>query len=306
MGISLEVLEPDEAPQVGITVSGLDPASSSVISVQVSTDEGTTWEGVRGVKRVEVASSAFFRDFVPPLNVEATYRLVVHEGAIEPATTEAKVTATSDRAWIQDPLNPRSAIPLRWHRTPDALMLLGDSLNSYTLAQPMDLATPQGSRLPVASTGVRLAPADMVLHLRAFAATQGRLIKSLRQLFDTAGQVVIRGLPAEFGLDPVMHVNADVRDVPVVGGLLGERRDFVLEAQQVRPASLKVVVPWWTYADVAALVEQVLGLDATYAAVMAAAPDSTYLDWLRRPDAALGIAGTPYGEGDFGDDLYGS
>lgn len=306
MGISLEVLEPDNAPQVGITVSGLDPASSSVISVQVSSDEGTTWEGVRGAKQVEVASSAFFRDFVPPLNAPATYRLVVHSGAVTPEPTEATVTVMSDRAWISDPLNPRSTIPLTWRRTPDALMLLDDSLNAYTLPQPTDVVTPQGARLPVASIGQRLAPAGMVLHLRAFAAAQGALVKSLRQLFDTAGSVVIRGLPVGLGLDPVMHVIADVRDVPVVGGLLGERRDFVLEAQQVRPTSLKVVVPWWTYADVAALVEQVLGLDATYAAVMAAAPGSTYIDWLRRPDAVLGIAGTPYGEGDFGDGLYGS
>lgn len=80
MGLAVAVLPVDGAPQVGITVTGLDPVVSSVISVEVSWDGGESWHGVRGAERVTVTGAGFFRDFVPPLNVEATYRVVVHSG----------------------------------------------------------------------------------------------------------------------------------------------------------------------------------------------------------------------------------
>lgn len=302
MGISLEVLEPDGAPQVGITVSGLDPASGSVISVEVSWDQGESWHGVRGVKEVDVASSAFFRDFVPPLNVEATYRLVVHEGAIEPEPTEATVTVVSDRAWIQDPLNPRSVVPIYYDAAPDGeVWLMSGSLASATYAQAVDRVVPEGARYPVSSVGQRLAAGQVPINL-AFdvIAEAGRL----RNLLATAGQVVLRGLP-DGVLDPVAHVTLPDPVERRVGSGTHQVAVWELEATQERPTSLKVVVPWWTYADVAALVEEALGVDATYAGVMAAAPDSTYLDWLRRPDAVLGLTGTPYGEGEYGEGFYG-
>ncbi|MGB2557728.1 hypothetical protein [Cellulosimicrobium cellulans] len=106
MGIAVAQLPVEGAPQVGITVTGLDPVVESVISVQVSWDGGSSWHGVRGAERVAVTGSAFFRDFVPPLNVEATYRVVVHSGAwdVLPARTWAVAsdsTGVGPDKWVQ-------------------------------------------------------------------------------------------------------------------------------------------------------------------------------------------------------------
>jgi hypothetical protein len=138
MAIRVEHLPEAGAPQVGITVDGL--STNAVISIQMSWDSGETWHGVRGAQRVTRTGSAFFRDFVPPLNVEAWYRVAIHSGEMAPiwsgtlypgmpgvypstqtypepvqlvSGADAAITVTSDRAWVQDPLAPRTAVPVR-------------------------------------------------------------------------------------------------------------------------------------------------------------------------------------------------
>ncbi|MHA7132534.1 hypothetical protein [Oerskovia turbata] len=267
------------APQVGVTVTGLG-AGESVVSILVSWDAEASWHGVRGAERVRVSGGDFFRDHVPPLNVPATYRLVVHSGGVLPTPSEATITVPSASAWIQDPLNPRGAVEVEFVRTGAGLMLMTGTAARIMRRQAIDLATPEGARYPVASIGVRQAPAGVPLSLRAIAASQGALIRAMRDLLDTAGQVVIRGLPRDIPLDPVAHVVAgDVEEVPVVGGLLGFRNDWELSVTQVRPTSMRIVVPWWTYDQVRAL-----WASRTYDQVRAARPGATYLDWSRDPE----------------------
>lgn len=482
-GISVEVLPDSGAPQVGVTVDGLPPGSASVVTVERSTD-GLSWKTVQGVLREDVMGSAFFRDFVPPLNVACTYRVVTtaafdpvvafawtgaahgststrtEDGEVRlnrfshphpqslntavsagwafqngtgeattasyvadpgagpagstgflrrtvtaaktdgssgwycretseslsgpagdtrsgalwvrfshpvtvvgvvyfrlgatgvttggsvqrtipadtwtrvshsllstasydgvqvwgsvssttpipvggwydvslgsvtdgpelvpywdgdtepvPAPTAATITVASDSAWMQDPLDPRSAVPVACVRGVDGLILLSPSAGEIARAMPADLVQVQGARLPVASLGVRQAPAGVQLHLRAITAAQGALVKALAHLVDTAGTVVLRGLPADVPLDPVAHVIApDVRDSPVVDGLLGPRRDWVMSVTQVRAPSPRIAVPWWTYDQVRAL-----WAGFSYDQVTVARPGATYLDWLRDP-----------------------
>lgn len=287
-GISVELMPDAGAPQVGITVDGLDGSASSVISVEVSWDEGASWHGVRGAVEVTVLGATFVRDHVCPLNVEARYRLLVVSGAVTPLTTEATITVTSATAWLQDPLAPRTAVAVDCARYGDTIALMSGSAASVTRRQPSDRVSVEGSRLPVASVGIRQAPSNVALHLRSIAATQGTLIKAMRNLFDTSGTVVLRGLPEDVPLDPVAHVvPGDVVEVPVVGGLLGFRNDWHLTVDQVRPQSLSIVVPWWTYDQVKAAwaawatAEAVTG---SYDDVLAARPGDTYLDWLKDPE----------------------
>lgn len=275
MGLSLEVLPDTGAPQVGITVTGLPSGSPSVVTVERSTD-GVRWEAVRGALREQVTGSDFFRDFVPPLNVPVTYRLST--SAAVTGSTAATVTVPSDWAWLQDPLNPRAAVAVSWHHGDDAIRLLSRTAATIARRQPADVVRVQGARLPVASLGVRQAPSGVLLHLQALAAAQGALVKSLRDLFETAGTVVVRGLPPEIPIDPVAHVIApDLDDSAVVGGVLGNN-EWRFEVTQVRAPSPKIAVPWWTYDQVRAL-----WTAHTYAQVLAARPGDTYLDWLRDP-----------------------
>lgn len=245
----------DGAPRVGVTVTGLG-LTPSVVTIETSWDGGATWHRVRGAERITVVSSTFVTDFVPALNVALIYRVVVHSGAAVTGGDRGSVTVPSRTAWAQDPLNPRGAVPIALTPTNEGLWLLADSASSILRAQTVDVATVEGSRLPVASVGTRQAPSGIGLHLRGYAAEQGALVKGLATMLEQSGQIVLRGLPDGLGLDAVLHVVlGDVEDQPGggAGALVGVRRDFVLTAQQVRPSSLRIVVPWWSYADVKAL-----------------------------------------------------
>ncbi|MBD7949585.1 hypothetical protein [Oerskovia rustica] len=279
-GLRVERLPDAGAPQAGITVTGLAPSSESVISVQVSWDGGRSWHGVRGAEHVGVTGGDFFRDHVPPLNVPARYRLVVHKGPVTPLRLEDTITIESDSVWIQDPLSPRGAVEVECVRTGAGLMLMTGTASRIVRRQVIDITSIEGSRYPVASVGIRQAPSGVPLTLRAVVASQGALIASMRDLLDVAGQFVIRGLPLDIPLDPVAHVVAgDVEEVPVVGGLLGFRNDWELSVTQVRPTSMRIVIPWWTYDQVRALWSP-----RTYDQVEAARPGTTYLDWSRDPE----------------------
>lgn len=280
MGISVAVLPDAGAPQVGVTVTGLSGSGESVVSVEVSWDAGRTWHGVRGAVRVVVTGGDFFRDHVPPLNVAAVYRLVVHSGTVTPSPLEATITVDSLSAWIQDPLNPRDAIQVECVRGGAGLMLMTGTAARIMRRQAVDLTTVEGARNPVASVGVRQAPSGVPLALRAVAASQGALINAMRDLLDSSGQVVIRGLPLDIPLDAVAHViSGDVEEVPVVGGLLGFRNDWEVSVTQVRPTSMRIVVPWWTYDQVRAMWSP-----QTYDQVKATRPGDTYIDWSRDPE----------------------
>ncbi|MFF2621305.1 hypothetical protein [Oerskovia jenensis] len=278
MGIAVEVLPDAGAPQVGVTVTGLSGSGESIVSVLVSWDNGTSWHGVRGAERVRVTEGDFFRDHVPPLNTPAIYRLVVHSGTVVPSPLEATIMVPSASAWIQDPVNPRSAVPVKSvMRGGAGVQLLAPSAASLVRRQTVDLARPEGARYPVASVGTRQAPADLPLLIRALAAPQGTLVTSLRALLDSAGQVVIRGLHPAVPIDPVAHVTTG--DITEVLTPVGVRNDWELSVTQVRPTSMRIVVPWWTYDQVKAL-----WAPRTYDQVKSARPGATYLDWSRDPE----------------------
>ena len=279
MGISVDVLPDAGAPQVGITVTGLVAGTPSTISVRLSTDGGVTWQTVRGADRVSVIGAVFLRDFVPPLNRPVTYQLVVHTGTT-PTPTEDTVTVPSSTAWVQDPLNPTAAVPVDCWGAGAGVMVLADAFETLTRAQSVDATQVQGARLPVASVGTRQAPSRVRVHLRTLLPAQDATTATLRTLLDTAGTLVLRGLPATIPLDPVAHVvTGPVDDVPVIGSLLGERNDWVMDVTQVRPTALVIAIPWWTYAEVEAV-----WTPDTYDQVKAARPGSTYLDWAQSPE----------------------
>lgn len=279
MGIAVAVMPEDGAPQVGVTVTGLDPGSLSVISVEVSWDTGLTWHAVRGAARVSVIGSVFVRDYVPALNTALTYRLVVHSGATTPTPTTATITVPSLVAWIQDPLYPAEAVAVDCLPGGTGPLVLSDSFAALTRVQEWDAALVIGTRTPVASVGMRQAPSKVALHLRTRTADQEATTRAVRLLFDLAGVLVLRGFPATIPLAPVTYaVAGDVVESPVLGGVLGLRNDWDVSLTAVGGTSNAVAVPWFTYDDVAAL-----WVPDTYDAVAAARPGDTYLDWARDP-----------------------
>ena len=266
------------APQVGITVAGMSTSTACTVVVEVTWDGGDTWNAVRCGTVIGALGSVFVRDYLPPLNTPATYRATVTGGST--ATVTAGITVSSDCAWLQDPLAPRNAIPL-WGTTSGGKVLLAlGSLRTLKRAQQVDTVTPLGASLPVASIGVRQAPSGIPLRLVTDIAQEGG---ALLKMLNAAGQLALRGLPFTGLLPPVAHV--------AVGDVSEERRGrrgnvtvYTLQARQVRPISMRVIVPWWTYDQVKALVQSQVGTGATYAAVIAAMPaGKTYTAWLANP-----------------------
>jgi len=274
------------APQAGITIDGLSATVGCSIVLTVSWDGGATWNPVRGGNVSGVLGSTFVRDYVTPLNVAATYQVVVTGGTT--VTWQTASTITSAYGWLQDPLAPKSAIQFATSdaSTAGALLLVAPSFGSISRKQPASYATPMGARLPVASVGQRQAPTGLALSFQGLAASQGALLTATRSLLTAAGQLVIRGLPAYAPIDPVAHVVAgDMSEVPVASGtMLGVFNVFHLVVNQVQPVSTRIVIPWWTYDQVTALVVSQVGTGATYAAVLAAQPTGkTYTAWLANP-----------------------
>jgi hypothetical protein len=277
-GIAVATLPDEGAPQVGITVDGLDASTASTITVDTSWDGGTTWRGVRGATALQVTSGAFVRDYVPALNRQLIYRLTV-VGPTIPGTLQATTIVPSEHAWLQDPLAPRSAVPIDGNRAADAILLIQPTASELVRRQSVDVAAVEGAAYPVASVGQRQAPSGLALVLRAVTRTQLALADDLRALLTSSGVLMLRGLPADVPIDPVAAIVAgDVTEVPVVGNVLGLRNDWRITATVVRPTSMRIAVPWWTYAQV-----QALWAPQTYDAVKAARPGATYLDFARDP-----------------------
>lgn len=263
------------APQAGITIDGLTGTCN--VTVTVSWDGGLTWNPVRGGTLTGVLGSTFIRDHVTPLNVAATYQAVITGGTT--ATWQTSSTITSATPWIQDPLNPRSAVALYADMSSGHVLLTLGSLAGGNWGQHVDLAAAIGSDLAAASIGRRQKIAGLPMVLTYDVAAEGG---RLRTLLMTSGQLVVRGLPAAGLLDPVAHVTAaDADEVRYDAGNISE---WTLTARQVLPVSLRIVVPWWTFDMVKALVLDQLGAGATFNAVLAAQPvGKTFTQWVANP-----------------------
>lgn len=266
------------APQVGITVAGLSTVTASTVVVDVSWDGGATWNAVRGGTITGALGSTFIRDYVPALNVRSTYRATVSIGSSEVVTATA--TATSATAWIQDPLAPRNAVPLYADMSNGHILLTLGSLATATWAQRVDTAVPIGSSLAAASISVRQKVAALPLVLTYDVAAEGG---ALRNMLMGAGQLVVRGLSSTATqLDPVAHVTVgDAQEARFAANTVAQ---WTLIARQVRPVTMRVVIPWWTYDQVKALVQSQVGSTATFDQVKTAMPaGKTYTQWVADP-----------------------
>jgi pimeloyl-ACP methyl ester carboxylesterase len=206
-----------------------------------------------------------------------------------PATAEAAITVESDTAWIQDPLSPRTAVPVYLDNpVPEGgIWLTSAALASATWAQEVDAVTVQGSAYPVASISQRAVAGEVPMTLSYEVLAEGG---KLRNLLSSSGQLVVRGLP-DGVLEPVAHVVVGDAREDRVGSGSHQIATWELVARQVRPTSLRIVVPYWTYAQVRQLVQDALGAGATYTDVKAAMPSGTrYLDVLRDPKILTGNA----------------
>ncbi len=268
------------APRVGITVDGLSATTACTVILSVSWDGGATWVPVRGGNRTGVLGAVFVPDHVPPLNVTATYRAVVTGGTTVTWTTQTLISSTT--AWIQDPLAPKTAVPLYADMSSGHVLLTTRSLTGGRWGQQEDIASVVGTNVPAASLSVRQKIAGLPLSLMYEVASEGGRLQTMLM---SAGQVVIRGLPADQLLDPVAHCSiGDANETRYAHGTISE---WTLTARQVQPITFQIVVPWWTFDDVKVLVQSQLGPSVTFDQVKTAQPTGkTFVQWQENPGVA--------------------
>lgn len=257
----------DPCPRVEILISSM-PAGIDEITIY------RTWLGnrveVRGGKRAEVAGSYLLVDYEVPLGTSVSYSAVGYDVAGIPSL-ESPLTATTvsvSTVWLQDPLDPTTALQAGLSTPRSDLMVVAPSFELGNYVSSVIKSTVVGSSLAVARAGTRQAASDMPLSVIAGTPTDAAAFQSL---FDQA---------------PILCVRAPSGDVPYLGGLAyvafgtyqprpakgWQSTLFTLSGDVVRPPGAAVVVSPRTYDDL-------LDESATYSGLLTLYP--TYIDLLR-------------------------
>lgn len=282
----LPIVEPQGAP---IVVSGgagspdlvghsdADPCPRVEITVTVTgTQSVTVWRTadgqrakVRGADGVSSQGAFFVVDYEVPLARTVSYTASLDGAAEGPAST---VVIPQTYAWVQDPLAPAQSAPVSLTGEYEESFVGHRSLTSITYGLPSEMVRILGSSYSVALGGTRQAASRVPFDV--FCQTAEAASK-IRSILTEAFPVLLRPLPGMPGLPPAAFVTVgDVVEEPLDARFGGTLTRFPLVVDVVAGPSVRVVVPVWTYGDVAALW-------ATYGEV--SATGRTYLDMLRDP-----------------------
>lgn len=268
--VSAVVDDPTVAPRTSVTITGLDGVGPSTVTVYRST-EGGVRRKVRGLSSVVMYGSGFGIDYEAPLGRPVNYELVVESGAVIPRRLTDSATLDSTSGYIQDPLQPRSAIALATDDTgADAAIVTSKAFRKLTYALESTSVNVIGGREPIAMTGQRMSASGIDFSLLTEAAEQST---QLRNLLAQAPIVLVRPLPSWGPLPDVIYTVPSVSEEPTYGEDGVIMTTWNLVGDSVRAPTMSVLVPLWTY-------DMVQALWVTYAdqQAQAAAITARYLD----------------------------
>lgn len=257
----------DPCPRVEIVVTPM-PTQADTITVW------RQWSGRRAQVRDAVAatvSGAFLViDYEAPLGVPLTYTCETADanGVASELSAEATTTLDVSTIWMQDALDPSTAIEVQLNGT-TGITAIADSFAPITYQLTGVVLPIVGSRDPVAVGGTRRAASQVPLNLitRTPADTS-----AVRSLWDQAFPLCVR-VPATIPQhDGLMYLAfTEFREAPYPGWT---QTLFTAVADSVRGPGLGVVVQPRQYTHL-------LDEAATYTALISLYP--TYLDVLRGP-----------------------
>lgn len=257
----------DPCPRVEVLISPM-PAGIDEITVYRS------WLGnrveVRGAKRAEVSGAFLVVDYEVPLGTPVAYTSVGYDVAGIPSLESPSTTQTvavSD-VWLQDPLDPTTALRAGLTIPRSDLMIVAPSFDQASYVSDVAKASVVGSPLAVARVGTRQAASGMPLSVFAGTPTDAA---ALQLLLDQASVLCVRApsssVPYLGGLSYIAFSSYQPR--PSAGWTTTL---FSLVGDVVRPPGAGIVVSPRTYEDL-------LDEAATYAGLLTLYP--TYVDLLR-------------------------
>lgn len=262
--------------RVEITISDLSPTSNWV----------TLWRTADGRRRrvtdysdIEVVGSDFTTDYECPLNRAITYEIEVTDGigvGGPDGSGTVTVTPPDGCGYIQDPLNPESAIKVYATAGPNGEpTLLPSALSKLQYKLDAEIVPIMGWNEPVGLLGQRMIASQVPFDMFTDAAQQAT---NLRNLLLAAALVLIRP-GADWGdsLPGLCYVAPpDPEELPIGVTFGAEYVEWRFTATLLAAPQLALVIPFWTYQDWQALW-------ATYQAAQTQYSGKTYLAVRRNP-----------------------
>lgn len=264
-------------PRVEVTITDLTP-TENVVTVWRTSDGKR--QAVRGARKRTTIGSDFFIDYEAPLMRSLGYDLEILSGVNAlAAVTTSTVSVFSDTGWIQDPLIPSSAIPIVGDISEDGSPALrGKALQEFEYAADVNLVGILGSPEPVALIGQRMAAGNVDFSVVTEVAQK---TTDLRNLIQDSGLLLVRPVPPWGAALPGLCYIASKAPVELPQTVYwgGEVTNWEIKTNLVAAPTMNVLVPIWTYGDVAALW-------TTYQQAQTALTGKTYLEVLKSPSGA--------------------
>lgn len=177
----------DPCPRVEVVIATM-PGDADTITIY------RTWRGqrsiVRGAENAEVAGDHLVIDYEVPLGVPVAYSSVTYDVAGIPSqeSTSTTTTVTVDDVWIQDALDPGTAIQVGLTIPREVMCIFPSFLPaSYTMA--MTTSPIVGDPTPVGLGGTRQAASRVPFTIVASTPTSADAVK---ELLDQAFPLCVR------------------------------------------------------------------------------------------------------------------
>ena len=272
--LACEVFTDAPCPRVGITIDQLG-TTPAVVNVWRTADGKR--QAVRGARNRSVVDSDYIVDYEAPLGRVLSYDVEILSGPFLafPIPT-ATVTVLSSTWWIQDPLVPSSAIPLNVSKQDStAPYLTGNAIKSLDYGASVTLIPILGSPDPVALMGNRTSAGNVSFDMFTNLAT---VTTQLRNLIMQTPLLLIRSTGTRNNGIPGLayFTSAKPSEKPVTVAFGGTLTNWSLTGDLVAAPTMNVLVPIWTYGNVAALW-------TTYQQAQTTLAGKTYLDVLKSP-----------------------
>lgn len=267
--MTLEALTDAPCPRIRITLTDL---GSTTVVVKITRTVAGETATVPGARARDSVDSDVIIDYAAPLNIQTTYTLYV-DGVIADVKT---ITLTSATGWMQDPLQPDRALPIKLDGRASGMVGLGfESFREYNYQAPGSTMPIMGDPYPTVFGGQRQAASSVQMLAQTVDADTREAFKTL--ISDTT-ILLVRPMPSMVDLPPVAYLYGDVNVRHETINAAGNWTVWAVTGSLIRAVQQSAISGFITYDEA-----QELLAPYTYDEVQTVCAGTTYLDWQKNP-----------------------